>query len=86
MSEIKRVHTLNIAKKITITGVINVEAFDEKCILLELSECLLTLMGNDFLIDNFSIEQGSLILTGNVIELKYSKTREKTSFLKKLLK
>lgn len=86
MSELKRIHTLNISKKITITGVINVESFDEKTVLLELSDNLLTLIGNNFFIDNFSIEDGTLTLTGEVLEIKYSKTREKISFFKKLIK
>lgn len=86
MAEMKRVHSLNISKKMTITGVINVESFDDKSVLLELSENLLTLNGSNFLIDSFSIEEGTLTLSGEVADLKYSKTREKTSFFKKLLK
>ncbi|MGI6701898.1 MAG: YabP/YqfC family sporulation protein [Christensenellales bacterium] len=86
MSELKRIHTLNISKKITVTGVINVESFDDKCVMLELSDNLLTINGNNFNIDNFSIEEGNLTVTGEVNEIKYSKTREKISFLKKLIK
>jgi sporulation protein YabP len=86
MSEVKRIHTLNIGKKITITGVVNVESFDEKSILLTLSDNLLTITGLDFFIDNFSVEEGTLTVTGTVAEIKYSKTREKVSFLKKLIK
>jgi len=83
---IKRIHTLNIGKKITVTGVKNVESFDDKNVLLELSDNLLTLIGNNFLIDNFSIEEGNLTITGEVSDVKYSKTREKVSFFKKLIK
>lgn len=86
MSEMKRIHSLNISKKISVTGVINVESFDDKSVLLELSDNLLTILGKDFLIDNFSIEDGTLTLTGEVSDIKYSKTREKTSFFKKLMK
>lgn len=86
MSETKRIHTLSIAKKITISGVINVESFDEKCVLLQLSENLLTISGENFLIDNFSIEEGNLVISGEVREIRYSKTREKTNFFKKLIK
>ncbi|MFW5799791.1 MAG: YabP/YqfC family sporulation protein [Spirochaetota bacterium] len=86
MSEVKRVHTLTISKKITITGVINVESFDEETVLVELSDNLLTLIGNNFLIDNFSQEEGTLSLTGEVKEIKYSKTREKIGFFKRILK
>lgn len=83
---IKRSHSLNISKKITITGVVNVECFDEKKVHLELSECLLTLEGNDFLIDNLSLDDGVVALTGKVDMVKYGKTREKGSFIKKLFK
>lgn len=86
MSELKRIHSLNISKNITVTGVINIESFDDKEVLLELSENLLTIIGNDFLIDTFSVEDGTLTLSGEVMEIKYSKTREKVSFFKKLLK
>jgi hypothetical protein len=54
--------------------------------MLTLSENLLTINGNNFLIDNFSVEEGNLTITGEVSEIKYSKTREKTGFFKKLIK
>lgn len=86
MSEIKRIHSLNISKKITVTGVINVESFDDKSVLLTLSDNLLTLTGNNFLIDNLNIEDGNLMLTGEIADIKYSKTREKVSFIKRIFK
>ena len=86
MSEIKRIHTLTIAKKITVTGIVNVESFDDKSVLLTLSENLLTINGSGFLVDNLSIEEGTLTLTGEVTEIKYGHTREKTGFFKKLIK
>ena len=84
--EIKRVHTLNISKKITVSGVINVDSYDEKAIIIQLSDCMLYMNGSGFIVDTFSVEQGTLVIVGNLIELRYTKSKEKTSFIKRLLK
>lgn len=61
-------------KSLSITGVEEVESFDEQRIILQTSMGTLILRGNDLHIDKLSLETGELSVTGTIIELGYEET------------
>lgn len=85
-TEVKRKHTLSISDKITITGIENVVTISERVVEIKLPERFLTLCGYGFTPVHIDVEQGTVILTGDVISLKYSGKADKESFIKKLFK
>ena len=59
-------------QSMSVTGVIDVIAFDLKEILLETSQGMLTIKGNDLHINRLSVEKGDLDVEGKVDALLYS--------------
>ena len=59
-------------QNISVTGVLDVIAFDLKEILLETSQGMLTIKGNDLHINRLSVEKGDLDVEGKVDALLYS--------------
>ena len=59
-------------QSMSVTGVLDVIAFDLKEILLETSQGLLTIKGNDLHINRLSVEKGDLDVEGKVDALLYS--------------
>jgi sporulation protein YabP len=84
--KINKVHTLNIDKKVTVTGVINVEEYDDKHIILKLSDKLVILDGSGFNIEKLDIKEGNVIVAGVIVNIKYTNSREKVPILKRILK
>lgn len=64
--------TMHNRQSIGITGVLDVIAFDLKEILLETSQGMLTIKGNDLHINRLSVEKGDLDVEGKVDALLYS--------------
>lgn len=83
----ERTHTLNISgNTITISAVTNVVSFDEKQVILNLAQGNITLCGTDFEVVKLSVEEGIIVLTGTASLIKYSSTRKKESFIKRIIK
>ena len=59
-------------QSMSVTGVLDVIAFDLKEILLETSQGMLTIKGNDLHINRLSVEKGNLDVEGKVDALLYS--------------
>ena len=59
-------------KGISLTGILDVISFDLREILLETSEGMLTIKGNDLHINRLSVEKGDLEVEGRVDALLYS--------------
>ena len=59
-------------KGISPTGILDVISFDLREILLETSEGMLTIKGNDLHINRLSVEKGDLEVEGRVDALLYS--------------
>lgn len=59
-------------QSMSVTGVLDVIAFDLKEILLETSQGMLTIKGNDLHINRLSVEKGDLDVEGKVDALLYS--------------
>lgn len=80
-------HSLHISgTTITISAVTNVVSFDEKQVILNLAQGNVTLCGTGFEVVKLSVEEGIIELTGTVSMIKYSSTRKKESFIKRIIK
>lgn len=66
-------------EKITVSGVTNVESFDEEKIIVDTSGGLLTLDGEDLHINTLSVENGELIVEGYIISAVYNEERSTSS-------
>ncbi len=94
ISKQQGVHRLIIDKreKIEVSGVINVDSFDDQEIILETDQGLLAMRGEDLHINHLNLEQGELIIEGLLLELAYSEERNLRgrdrgkSFLERLFK
>ena len=63
---------MNNRKNLNLTGVLDVISFDLKEVLLETSEGMLTIKGNDLHINRLSVEKGEVDVEGHVDALLYS--------------
>ncbi len=59
-------------EKVTITGVEDVDSFDEASVLLVTDLGYITLHGMDLHISKLNLEEGQLIVEGDIIGLEYS--------------
>lgn len=84
--KVKKTHTLTISNKITVTGLENVISMGEKEVEIALSNNILVLSGNGFSALHLDVEEGTLILAGELIALKYAHSSAKEGFFKRLLK
>lgn len=82
----KHTVTVKYRESIALTAVKNVVSFDEKEIIVQLAEENVTIEGEKFNIEKLDIDNGELVVAGIVRELRYSKGKEKKSFLKKVFK
>ena len=59
-------------QKVTITGVQDVDSFDEATVMLVTDLGFITLHGEDLHINKLNLEEGQLIVEGEIIALQYS--------------
>lgn len=76
--------TLDLRKKLTITGVESVDGFSEQTLKLSVNGDKLVVLGNDIKITSFNKSNGNLSAEGDFVELKYQK--KKDGILKKVFK
>ena len=83
-----RPHNLILENRSTlsITGVEDVESFDEERIILKTSLGVLILRGSELHIEKLSIDSGELSVTGHICELGYEETVSAGSFWSRLFK
>jgi len=62
-------------EKVEISGVINVDSFDDQEIILETEQGLLAMRGEELHIKHLNLEQGELVIEGFLLELAYSEAR-----------
>ncbi len=91
MTENVKKHSVTIdnREKISISGVEDVESFDEETIIVYTSMGTLTLKGGDFRISKLNVDSGELIVEGEMDSIAYSDehARDKSgSFFGKLFK
>lgn len=62
------------------------DSFDDKDILVRLSDNAISLKGQDFLVEEMNVETGLLSVSGKLWSLIYRDKAEKLPFFKRLLK
>ncbi|NLX91989.1 MAG: sporulation protein YabP [Firmicutes bacterium] len=62
-------------EKMEISGVLHVDSFDDREIILETEQGLLAMRGEELHIRNLNLEQGELIVEGYLLELAYSEIK-----------
>ena len=83
---VNKKHSLTVKDVTVVTGVKSVVSIGEKEVRIALESKLLTLCGNGFSAEKLSLEEGTLVLSGEVVSLRYSSAAEPKSILKKLFK
>ena len=82
----KRAHSLCIKGETTVTGVTRILSIDEKEAHLAVGERSLLLTGRDLHAEKLSLEEGVLVLSGEITTVKYSEKSEPKSILKRIFK
>ena len=75
-------------EKMTVTGVEDVDSFDDDSIILYTVEGVMTVRGADLRINKLSVEDGELEVEGEIDNISYSSDhrKEKTGLLSKIFK
>lgn len=83
-------HTLLLSNRstATLTGVEDVDCFNEQIIILRTSQGMLTLTGEGLNISELNLENGRLIVQGEIVSAEYSEQRKnkRNGFFGKLLR
>ena len=77
--------TLQERQTLTMTGVTQVQSFDEQTVVLETDMGALTIHGTQLQLENLSLEGGQIRVTGTVSALVYEDPRPSGSWLRRLL-
>ena len=78
--------SLENRSKLVITGVSDVDSYDDGAIILSTNLGQLTVRGVDLKISKLNTDFGELIVTGTIDGMVYTDERGKTGFLGRLLK
>jgi sporulation protein YabP len=73
-------------ERLSVSGVEEVDSFDERQIIMRTSRGILLLRGSDLHIDKLTLETGELTVTGLVTELGYEETMSRGSLWSRLFK
>lgn len=71
-------------KKLTVSGVTEVESFDENAIVLETSQGMLVIRGEGLHLKSLCTGDGQVVVTGTVHSLVYEELRKSGSFFRRL--
>lgn len=79
-------HTLNLTNRetLSLTGISDVDSFNEEEILAVCSCGELTIKGDMLHIEELNLENGILTVSGKIVSLTYSERFSSTSLLKRL--
>ncbi|MDR3148593.1 MAG: YabP/YqfC family sporulation protein [Oscillospiraceae bacterium] len=78
--------TLIGRRKLTVTGVDDVESFDDQLIVLHTQGSVLLIRGHELRIEKLAVDGGDLEVIGYVDAIEYEEERGKTGFLTRLFK
>lgn len=78
MSE--NMHTLSLDKReeMRVGGVMDVESFSEKLVVIKTTMGRLTVRGENLLIKELNVESGDMMITGRVNSMEYSKLKKQS--------
>lgn len=85
---IKAQHNIVIEnrEKMTVSGVIDVDSFDEQTVVLLTERGKLTIRGDGLKVMGFTVETGDLQLQGSIIALGYTQNDKKSNFFGRIIK
>jgi len=90
MEDIKKEHKILIEsrEKMSISGIIDVESFDENEIILYTTDGAVNLYGEDFKINKLNVDSGDVEIEGYINEIKYTgvEKSEKGGFWSKIFR
>ncbi len=66
--------TMDNRESLTVTGVEDVESFDEERVVVITNMGTMTVIGDDFRISKLNVDDGQLVIDGKIDELQYSDT------------
>lgn len=72
--------------RLSVTGVLDVDSFDDRQIVAKTVKGTLIMRGSDLHIDKLSLDTGDLVVTGLVTELGYEETAPSGSLWQRLFK
>lgn len=73
-------------ERISVSGVEDVDSFDERQIIMRTTKGSLILRGSDLHIDKLSLDTGEMVITGLVTDLGYEETAPGGSLWSRLFK
>ena len=76
--------TLENRERLALTGVNDVESFDERCVVAYTDYGQLTVQGAGLNITKLSVESGDLMIDGNIFSLTYTDNRPSENIFRKL--
>jgi len=90
----EKAHKVEIMQResVRLTGIMHVESFDERQVVVETDMGMLALVGEDFHITSLDLDRGQMILEGLVMSLEYSSSdrargrQRDGSFLQKIFR
>lgn len=77
---------LESRKKATMTGISDVESFDEETIIAQSSCGEITVQGSSLKISKLSVESGDMIIEGEIHSIAYSEGKRQGSFFSKVFR
>ena len=75
---------LESRKRLSVSGVEEVDGFDETYVSVRTSLGTLSVRGHDLRVESLSVETGELLITGEIGELLYEETSVRSGWLKRL--
>lgn len=70
---------LESRKRMTLTGIKDVQSFDDKLVILDTSLGVLVIKGNELHINRLSLDKGDVDLEGRVDAMEYADKKEEKS-------
>jgi sporulation protein YabP len=72
-------HLLSVEnrQRLNATGVLDVDSFDEKTVVILTNLGVLTVEGENLHINNLNVENGSIAIEGNIDQFRYTDLKEK---------
>ena len=86
--EVRRPHSLSLEerKKLSVSGVTDVESFDENEIVMETGGGCLVIRGEDLSISKLSVDNGDVNVQGLITELHYEESTPRQSLWERLFR
>ena len=76
--------TLEEQNRLNLTGILNVDSFNEKEVCLKLAENTLHITGANLNVEKLNVEEGTLSILGEINTIKYSGAKQ--SLIKRIFK